>query len=100
MTVAIGNLVVVFVAESKMVSNQVHEYIIFVVLLSVATVAFIIIGYFYKYENDDDDSRHDKEEDNKSAIVKNKRTSVNKINPLVDISVQDIQLIRMKSFNE
>ncbi len=49
-TIAIGNLIVVIVAEAKMVDNQVWEYIIFAFLLAIATIVFIILAYFYKYE--------------------------------------------------
>ena len=53
---ACGNLVVVIVAEARIVENQVYEYILFAGLLAIATLAFIIISYFYKY-TDDIDSR-------------------------------------------
>ena len=52
LTVALGNLLVVIVAESKFVDNQVYEYILFAGLLLIATIVFIIISYFYKYVED------------------------------------------------
>jgi hypothetical protein len=52
LTVALGNLLVVIVAESKFVDNQVYEYILFAGLLFVATIVFIIISWFYKYIED------------------------------------------------
>ena len=49
MTTAFGNLIVVIIAEAKFVDNQVYDYILFAGLLSVATLIFGILGYFYKY---------------------------------------------------
>lgn len=42
----------VIVAESKFVDNQVYEYILFAGLLLIATILFMILSYFYKYNND------------------------------------------------
>jgi hypothetical protein len=51
-TIAIGNLIVVIIAGNRIVENQVYEYIIFAGLLSLATVLFGFLAYFYKYEED------------------------------------------------
>lgn len=56
LTVAFGNLIVVIIAEAKMVDNQVYEYLIFAGLLGLATIAFGFLGYFYKYEDPDQES--------------------------------------------
>ena len=52
-------MVVVIIAEAKFVENQVYEYLIFAGLLAIATIAFIIIGYFYKYSEDVDNENND-----------------------------------------
>ena len=57
LTVAIGNLVVVIVAESRIVDNQLYEYLIFAGLLMIATVGFGVISFFYKHtDNNNEDS--------------------------------------------
>lgn len=71
MTVAVGNLVVVIVAEAKIVDNQVYEYLIFLGLLALATIVFAIIGYFYKYVEDqkpDEDKSSDSSSDTGKKI--------------------------------
>ena len=60
LTVAFGNLIVVFVAETKFIKNQVYEYLLFSGLLAIATFIFMILSWFYKYETyDDDDDKKD-----------------------------------------
>lgn len=49
-TVAFGNLIVVFISEFRFISDQVYEYIFYAFLLSLATVWFIIVGYYYEYK--------------------------------------------------
>jgi hypothetical protein len=56
-----GNLLVVVVAESRIVSDQVYEYILFAGLLFIATIIFITLINSYNYVEeaktfgDDDD---------------------------------------------
>ena len=47
LTVAVGNLVVVIIAEARFVQSQVYEYLIFAVLLILGTICFIIISFFH-----------------------------------------------------
>jgi solute carrier family 15 (oligopeptide transporter), member 1 len=47
MTVAVGNLIDVIVAESHFIKSQVYEYLFFAALQFLATVLFIILGWFY-----------------------------------------------------
>lgn len=54
LTTSVGNLIVVIIAQSKFVSNQVFEYIIFISLLAVATSLFFILAFFYKYADKSD----------------------------------------------
>ena len=49
LTTSFGNIIVVVIAESRFVSNQVHEYLIFICLLAIATGLFFVVSYFYKY---------------------------------------------------
>ncbi len=57
LTIALGNFFVFFVAEVKLISNQVHEYFFFAGLLVLATLIFMILGYFYKYVEENDRSK-------------------------------------------
>lgn len=61
LTVAVGNLIVVIIAESKFLPNQVYEYLLFAGLLLLGTVCFIVLSFFYKYENNDENEDGDKE---------------------------------------
>lgn len=54
MTVALGNLIVVIIAEGKFVENQVNEYYLFAGLLGAATIAFGVLTFFYKYKDEQD----------------------------------------------
>ena len=66
LTTSVGNLLVFAIAESNF-SNQVLEYIIYIILLSIATFIFFICAYFYKYVdnsskiniNDNPDNKED-----------------------------------------
>ena len=49
LTVAFGNLIVIIIAEARITTNQVVEYIFFAGLLFAATVIFTILAWFYKY---------------------------------------------------
>jgi solute carrier family 15 oligopeptide transporter 1 len=75
LTVAVGNLVVVLVAESKFVANQVYEYILFAGLLLVATVIFIIICCYYKYIEDEESHGEEDENDDDSSVSTSKKLS-------------------------
>ena len=77
LTVALGNLLVVIVAESKFVDNQVFEYILYAGLLFVATIIFVIICWFYKYIEDIDNQTSKKLKSSKP--IKNKKSHVEKI---------------------
>jgi len=52
MTIAIGNLIVIIVAESRFIKSQVYEYIFFAGLLGLATIVFLALSYFYKYTDE------------------------------------------------
>jgi dipeptide/tripeptide permease len=70
MTVAFGNLIVVIVAESRIVKDQVYEYLAFTALLLLATIGFAIVSYFYKYV----------EEDKKDDLIIEKKSSIRQKN--------------------
>ena len=63
MTVAFGNLIVVIVAESKFVSNQVMEYLVFVGLLAIALAIFTFLSFFYVYVEDAKKNEKKKKDD-------------------------------------
>ena len=93
MTVAFGNLIVVIIAEAKFVDNQVHEYFLFAGLLSVATIVFGVLSFFYKYNDpkSEDEKLENGKKDNKDGIH-NVVFSKNSVD-------SDIKLLNMKSFD-
>ncbi len=52
MTIAVGNLIVIIVAESRFIKSQVFEYVFFAGLLGLATIVFLVLSYFYKYADE------------------------------------------------
>ena len=49
-SVSIGNLIIIFIAETRLTDNRVNEYLLFVVLLVGAAVCEMLLGYFcYDY---------------------------------------------------
>jgi dipeptide/tripeptide permease len=70
MTIAIGNLIVIIVAESRFIKSQVYEYVFFAGLLGVATIIFLVLSYFYKYT---DEPSQDGNNTNKVAPVADKK---------------------------
>ena len=49
-SVSIGNLIIIFVAETRLTDSRVNEYLLFVVLLVGAAVCEMFLGYFcYDY---------------------------------------------------
>ncbi len=77
LTTSFGNIIVVIIAESRFVSNQVHEYLIFICVLAIATGLFFVAAYFYKYvekptENEDknENKENDSEDLQKDMLTK------------------------------
>ncbi len=68
LTDSLGNVIVVVITEAKFVSNQVHEYLIFISMLVVATVLFFLVAYFYKYVEKDEDKQVNEEKDKEKGI--------------------------------
>ena len=70
LTDSLGNVIVVVITEAKFVSNQVHEYLIFISMLAVATILFFVVAYFYKYVEKDEDKqgKEEKEKENEKGI--------------------------------
>lgn len=82
---AIGNLIVVIVAESRVISNQVYEYIFFAGLMAVATVILFVLAIFYKYP----DNNTNDDEASKSSEKSEKNGGLN----LDAINDDDIELV-------
>jgi hypothetical protein len=95
MTVAVGNLVVVIVAEAKMVDNQVYEYLIFLGLLAFATLVFAIISYFYKYV---EDHKHDEDKSSDSSSDTGKKIGIANVSYTKDAD-NDEQLVNVMAFD-
>ena len=47
LTVSVGNIVVIIVAEGKIMSSQVAEYLLFAGLIVGANVVFVLLAVFY-----------------------------------------------------
>merc|ERR1711970_728583 len=47
LTVSVGNIVVIIVAEGKIMSSQVAEYLLFAGLIVGANVVFVLLSVFY-----------------------------------------------------
>nr|XP_046259451.1 solute carrier family 15 member 1 [Scatophagus argus] len=86
-TVAIGNFIVLIVAELAKIPEQWAEFILFASLLLVVCVIFSIMAYFYTYidpaeieaqfkKKTDDDDEDDKSQIQKSEIEMMKKNSV------------------------
>ncbi|XP_054275603.1 peptide transporter family 1-like isoform X2 [Macrosteles quadrilineatus] len=61
LTTAFGNLIVVIVAEVQFFESQVHEFILFAVLMVIDMVIFIFMALNYKYYNPNSNSSSSKE---------------------------------------
>lgn len=91
MTVAFGNLIVVIIAEGKFIENQVHEYFLFAGLLGVATIAFSVLSFFYKYHDPkaENDEKTDNEESSTGPNAVHSKNSID----------SDVKLLKMKSLD-
>ncbi|XP_033728078.1 LOW QUALITY PROTEIN: solute carrier family 15 member 2-like [Pecten maximus] len=49
LTTAVGDLIVVIVAESQLLPSQTAEFFFFAALMTVVSVIFMLMSYFYKY---------------------------------------------------
>lgn len=59
LTVAFGNLIVVVIAEARLVESQAIEFFLFAVLMFVVMGIFILMAMRYKYVNNDEESDND-----------------------------------------
>ncbi|XP_054470857.1 solute carrier family 15 member 1 [Anoplopoma fimbria] len=89
LTVAVGNFIVLIVAELAKLPKQWAEYVLFASLLVVVCVIFSIMAYFYTYidpaeieaqfkkkVNEDDDDEDDKSQKQKAQVGMVKRASI------------------------
>lgn len=51
LTVAVGNLIVVIVAETKLVKNQAIEFFLFAALMAADVIVFSMMSMFYRYND-------------------------------------------------
>lgn len=79
LTVAVGNFIVLIVAELAKLPKQWTEFVLFASLLVAVCFIFSIMAYFYTYQDpvaieaqflnkDDDDDDDDKEKDRKNSV--------------------------------
>lgn len=54
LTVSVGNLITLIIAESKAVANQAAEYILFAGLMGIATIIFIFLARRYQYVDENE----------------------------------------------
>lgn len=103
MTVAFGNVIVVIVAEAKIVNNQVYEYLLFAGLLTLATVAFGVLSFIYKYHDPvEAESGSEKElerESEKESTFDLKKDGVTNEAFRKNSVDNDIKLIKMSSLD-
>lgn len=48
LAVAIGNVIVMIIAGSRLFSSQVHEFLLFAILMLVDMLLFMVLAYYYK----------------------------------------------------
>lgn len=48
LTVAVGNLIVIFVIGSGLLTNQTLEFLVFAIFMFIDMIIFMFIGYLYK----------------------------------------------------
>lgn len=101
MTVAFGNLIVVIVAESRFVKNQVNEYFLFAGLLGFATITFAVLSFFYKYNDSisDELAEEEKSSQAKATLTKEDNEGVMNVAYSKASLDADIKLIKMKSLD-
>ncbi|XP_064598279.1 solute carrier family 15 member 2-like isoform X2 [Liolophura sinensis] len=56
MTVAVGNLIVLIIAEVQLIPNQSAEFFLFAALMGLDVIIFAVMAIFYKYTNHVDPS--------------------------------------------
>lgn len=76
LTVALGNVIVVIIAEAKFFSSQANEFFLFSVMMFVDMAIFGLLAMRYKYVNDDSKSENDTEQG--IPIEETKKTFTNK----------------------
>ena len=73
----------VIAAEALKLQNQVHEYLFFAGLLLAATLIYMVLAYFYKYDKDKnpnkDDEEKNKETKKSNTVVPYKQEEEDKI---------------------
>lgn len=68
-TIAVGNLIVIIIAESRVFENQVFEYLFYAGLLGIATAIFILFSWFYKYVNVAGDDKTNRKETKSESVM-------------------------------
>ncbi|KFU96134.1 Solute carrier family 15 member 1, partial [Chaetura pelagica] len=67
LTVAVGNIIVLIVAEASEISEQWAEYVLFAALLLAVCIIFAIMAYFYTYVDPNEIEAQLDEEEKKQA---------------------------------
>ncbi|XP_051475954.1 solute carrier family 15 member 1 [Apus apus] len=70
LTVAVGNIIVLIVAEASTISEQWAEYVLFAALLLAVCIFFAIMAYFYTYV-DPNEIEAQLDEEEKKQVKKN-----------------------------
>ncbi|MBN3316088.1 S15A1 protein, partial [Atractosteus spatula] len=88
-TVAVGNIIVLIVAEAGQLPDQWAEYILFAALLVAVSIAFAIMAYFYTYVDPSEiEAEFDKEEEKRDEFQMNKT-------PIAEITSDDCKQSKM-----
>nr|CAB3266111.1 solute carrier family 15 member 2-like [Phallusia mammillata] len=62
LTVSIGNIIVLIIAEARLIPNQADEYFLFAGLIGIAAIAFIILSIRYEYVDESEFAEDDEDQ--------------------------------------
>uniref|UniRef100_H2XW60 Uncharacterized protein n=2 Tax=Ciona intestinalis TaxID=7719 RepID=H2XW60_CIOIN len=73
LTVSMGSIIVLVVAESRMIDRQAHEFIFFACLIGVASIVFAFLARRYKASKPQEiPSKKEKNEIEKTELLEEK----------------------------
>nr|XP_018670182.1 solute carrier family 15 member 2-like isoform X1 [Ciona intestinalis]XP_026693216.1 solute carrier family 15 member 2-like isoform X2 [Ciona intestinalis] len=92
LTVSIGNIIVLIVAEAKLIPNQADEYFLFAGLIGVAAILFVILSMRYEYVDEsefyeaEEDGVHLEEDGFNGGVIEDKKR---KLSELSDVEIKN-----------
>jgi solute carrier family 15 oligopeptide transporter 1 len=73
LTVALGNVIVVIIAEAKFFESQSNEFFLFAVMMFIDMAIFALLAMKYKYVNTSESKRNEDDTENGIPIEENKK---------------------------